>query len=104
MLLAALMTFELRALIGTEHMVDRQRSAGAILTKQWPTETGYRTRSSLLLAGGVGGFRFEVVYFDPNLIVLFFLLGFCLLYTLILIVDALAGTNRTTENQESDWR
>jgi hypothetical protein len=85
-------------------MVDRQRPVGAILTKQWPPETGYRTSSRLLLAGEVGGFRFEIGYFDPNLIVLFFLLGFCLLYTLILFVDALAGTNRTTENQESDWR
>jgi hypothetical protein len=56
------------------------------------------------LAGGVSGFRAEIVYFDPNLMVLFFLLGFCLLYTLILFVDALAGTNRTTETQESDWR
>lgn len=85
-------------------MVDRQRPVGAISTKQWPPETGYRTSSRLLLAGGVGGFRVEIVYFDPNLMVLFFLLGFCLLYTLILFVDALAGTNRTTETQESDWR
>ncbi|WP_181691126.1 hypothetical protein [Natronomonas sp. LN261] len=41
-------------------------------------------------------------YADPDLIVLIFLLGFCLLYALVLAVGALAERDRTAPDGGSD--
>lgn len=85
-------------------MMDKQRPAESILHRRCPTETGYPTGSSnILVAGGIGGLPSGIIYFDPNLIVLLFLLGFCLLYVLVLAIDTWSGTDRTTTNEESDW-
>jgi hypothetical protein len=46
------------------------------------------------------GVPLETAYLDPNLIVLFFLLGFCLLYALIVAAETLSSATGTDADRK----
>jgi len=58
--------------------------------------------SPLLLLATTGERPPEFVYADPHLLVLLFLLGFCLLYVLILIADNFVRSD-PGPREDPDW-
>lgn len=67
-----------------------------------PSIVGTVTDSGPVPIGRIAAIHSDITYADPNLIVLLFLFGFCLLYALVLVVDALAARGRTVPEDGSD--
>lgn len=61
-----------------------------------------RSVTGLPLPIATVGVSSEITYADPHLVVLLFLLGFCLLYVLVVVVDAFSRSDRRVD-EDVEW-